>query len=327
MKRVLSGITSTNIPTLGNYLGAISRWAKVDDSQDNFFFIANSHAITTRQDPKLLRERTLDNFAWLLACGVDPDKNTIFVQSMIPAHAELAWILNNYTMVGELNRMTQYKDKAARYGVEGQTVGLYDYPVLMAADILLYDANSVPVGADQVQHLELTRDIATRFNNIYGEVFTIPQADTAEHGARIMKLDDPGAKMSKSDPGAGTIYLSDLEDVIRDKVKRAVTDSSDVVGTGEDRPALTNLVTIFALLTDQTPSEIVTSYADTKGYAQFKEDLANVIVDKLTTLQANFDKIRSNEGELLHTIASGNSKAETIAKEKIAVVKKKVGLL
>ena len=327
MKRVLSGITSTNIPTLGNYLGAISRWAKVDDSQDNFFFIANSHAITTRQDPKLLRERTLDNFAWLLACGVDPDKNTIFVQSMIPAHAELAWILNNYTMVGELNRMTQYKDKAARYGVEGQTVGLYDYPVLMAADILLYDANSVPVGADQVQHLELTRDIATRFNNIYGEVFTIPQADTAEHGARIMKLDDPGAKMSKSDPGAGTIYLSDLEDVIRDKVKRAVTDSSDVVGTGEDRPALTNLVTIFALLTDQTPSEIVTSYADTKGYAQFKEDLANVIVDKLTTLQANFDKIRSNEGELLHAIASGSSKAETIAEEKIAVVKKKVGLL
>ncbi len=325
-KRILSGITSSNNPTLGNYIGAIRHWVAVQDKQESFYFIANSHAITVRQDPELLREHTLNNYAWLLACGLDPDKNTIFVQSMIPAHAELAWILNNYTTVGELSRMTQYKDKSARYGEEGQVAGLFDYPVLMAADILLYDTAEVPVGHDQLQHIELTRTIAARFNNIYGPTFILPKAVSADFGTRIMKLDDPMAKMSKSDPGPGTVYLEESADQVLNKVKRAITDSGDEVRTGADKPALTNLIHIYAALGDQTPSQVESKFKNAT-YSVFKQELAELIVDKITTIQQKYNKLRKNEATLLQTIEKGNSKASLIADKKLDLVKKSIGLL
>lgn len=326
MKRVLSGITSSNDPTIGNYIGAIRHWTAVEDTQDSFFFIANLHAITTRQDPAHLRDCTLNNVAWLLAAGLNPDRNTIFVQSQVSAHAELAWILNNYTMVGELARMTQYKDKTARFGSEGQVAGLFDYPVLMAADILLYDIDEVPVGHDQIQHIELTRDIAQRFNTAYGPTFRLPKPVQAEFGTRIMKLDNPEVKMSKSDPGPGTIYLSDSSEAISDKIKRAVTDSGTEVRTGADKPALTNLIQIYAAFSGQGPQQIEQRYKG-KGYSEFKAELANLVVDKLTTLQTDFHHIRDNEKALTDAIEAGNAKARSYADVKLTEVKQKVGLL
>ncbi len=242
MKRVLSGIRANSDLTLGNYLGALKPWVELQSSNDQeteyFFFVPNLHSLIARPDPGSLRDNTLSNVAWFLAAGLDPAKVTLFVQSQVPAHAELAWIFNNYVTMGELNRMTQFKDKSRTSGAEGQLVGLYTYPTLMAADILLYDTNEVPVGSDQRQHVELARDIGERFNNLYGPTFTLPRAVLPDVGHRIMNLQDPTSKMSKSDEdGSGNLMLSDSPDVLRQKIKRAVTDSGNEITLDTEKAA------------------------------------------------------------------------------------------
>ncbi|MBI2798337.1 tryptophan--tRNA ligase [Candidatus Saccharibacteria bacterium] len=325
-KRVVSGITSSNIPTIGNYLGAMVRWAQEQD-EDKLYFIANSHAITVRQKADHLRNCSLDSYVWLIAGGLDPDKCIIFIQSMVPAHTELAWILNNYTTMGELNRMTQYKDKTARFGEAGQLAGLFDYPVLMAADILLYDADEVPTGEDQKQHIELTRNIAERFNNLHGEVFKLPKPGIDEVGARIMNIADPSKKMSKSDPGPGTVYLKDTSEEVITKFKKAVTDSgSEVKYDKAKKPAVSNLLEIYHGFSGKPIEEIENKYRG-KGYGDFKKDLGELVAGKLEELQAKFNKIRSNESELMRIIESGNVKASKIANKKLEQIKQTIGLL
>lgn len=326
MKRVLSGIKPSGDMTIGNYLGAMRRWAELQEGAEAIYFVANLHAITARQDPAELRQRTLDLVAWFLTVGIDPSKSIICVQSMLPAHSELAWILNNYTTLGELNRMTQFKDKANKAGAEGQLVGLYDYPVLMAADILLYDSDEVPVGDDQVQHIELTRDIASRFNNLYGETFKLPRAVLGEVSRRIMSLDDPTTKMSKS--GASTSYVAldeDRDEVIR-KFKRAVTDSGSAIEATDSKPAMTNLLEIYASFSGKSISQVEQDYVGV-GYGQFKQDLGELVADKLMGLQSSFSQYRNDEAKLKQIIISGNDKASAIATKKLEIAKQKIGLL
>lgn len=326
MKRVLSGIKPSGDMTIGNYLGAMARWPEGQDVQESIFFVANLHAITVRQDPAELKRRTLDLVAWFLTVGIDPNKSIICVQSMLPAHSELAWILNNYTTIGELNRMTQFKDKAGSSGAEGQLVGLYDYPVLMAADILLYDTDEVPVGDDQVQHIELTRDIASRFNNLYGETFKLPRAVLGDVSRRIMSLDDPLAKMSKSGAEASYVALDDNADTIIRKFKRAVTDSGSSIEAIESKPAITNLLEIYASFSGESIAQLEQKYSGI-GYGQFKQELGELVADKLTQLQKEFKQYRSDEKELFKIIEAGNQKVSQIAQQKLEEVKVKIGLM
>lgn len=326
MKRVLSGIKPSGDMTIGNYLGAMKRWPEGQDSQASIFFVANLHAITARQDPAELKRRTLDLVAWFLTVGIDPKKSIICVQSMLPAHAELAWILNNYATVGELNRMTQFKDKAGKAGAEGQLVGLYDYPVLMAADILLYDTDEVPVGDDQVQHIELTRDIASRFNNLYGETFKLPRAVLGEVSRRIMSLDDPGVKMSKSGAEVSYVALDDDAETVKKKFRRAVTDSGSEVEATDSKPAMTNLLEIYASFSGKSIEEIEGDYAGL-GYGQFKQNLGELVADRLEDLQRFFKDYRSDEKKLWAVIEDGNKKAASIAGKKLEQVKNRLGLL
>lgn len=326
MKRVLSGIKPSGDMTIGNYLGAMARWGELQDGAEAIFFVANLHAITVRQDPEELRRRTLDLVAWFLTVGIDPDKTIICVQSMLPVHSELAWILNNYTTIGELNRMTQFKDKAGKSGAEGQLVGLYDYPVLMAADILLYDADEVPVGDDQVQHIELTRDIASRFNNLYGETFKLPKPTLGETSRRIMSLDDPSVKMSKSGTVASYVALDDDRETVIAKFKRAVTDSGSTIEATDNKPAVTNLLEIYAGFSGKSIAQLEQEYVGA-GYGQFKQDLGEQVADKLAELQEVFAGYRSDEGELMGIIATGNRKASESAAVKLEDVKRKIGLL
>lgn len=328
MKRVVSGIKPSGELTLGNYLGAMKRWAEHqhNDGYENFFFIANLHAITVKQDPDLLRRRTYDIVAWLLTVGVDPNRSVIFVQSMIPAHSEICWILNNYVTMGELGKMTQFKDKSAKTGKEGQLVGLYDYPVLMAGDVLLYDADEIPVGIDQVQHVELSRAIAQRFNNIHGETFKLPKATFSQKTSKIMSLNDPLKKMSKSETEDSYISLDELPDRIIKKFKRAVTDSDNSIRFGEDKPAISNLLVILSEFTERSIEELVKDY-EGKGYGQFKKDIGEIVAEKLTILQQKFTDIRKDEERLINIIEEGNSNASILANEKISVVKGKLGLL
>lgn len=327
MKRVLSGVKPSGNLTLGNYFGALQRWAAEQPDQENFFFIPNLHALTTRTDPTELRKHTYETVAWLMAAGITTELSTIFVQSQVHEHAELAWILNNYTTLGELNRMTQFKDKSAKQGPEGQLVGLYDYPVLMAADILLYQADEVPVGEDQKQHVELTRDIAARFNNLYGETFKVPKPAVGEAGARIMSLQDPAKKMSKSEADdGGCVYLTDKPDVIRDKVKRAVTDSGSVVEAADDKPALTNLLTIYSLASGLSVPMLEAKYAG-EGYGKFKTDLAEALVELLEPLQSKFHQYMDNQEELEEMMAEGRINAEVVASATMEAVKEKLGLI
>lgn len=326
MKRVLSGIKPSGDMTIGNYLGAMKRWPEGQQSHESIFFVANLHAITARQDPEELKKRTYDLVAWFLTVGIDPNKSIICVQSMLPAHAELAWILNNYTTLGELNRMTQFKDKANKAGAEGQLVGLYDYPVLMAADILLYDSDEVPVGDDQVQHIELTRDIASRFNNLYGETFKLPKPVLGEVSRRIMSLDDPAVKMSKSGATASYVALDETRDEVIRKFKRAVTDSGSTIEAADDKPAITNLIEIYASISDKSVEQIEKDYVGL-GYGQFKQDLGELVADKLSELQAGFSNYRDNEKHLDEIIQAGNIKANAIASKKLEIVKQKIGLL
>ncbi|MCL6637650.1 MAG: tryptophan--tRNA ligase, partial [Alicyclobacillus sp.] len=281
LPRVLSGIQPSGIMTLGNYLGAMKNFVKLQHEAECFFCIVDLHAVTVPQEPAELRQNTLNLAALYLACGIDPDKATLFVQSQVPAHAELGWLLQCVAYYGELGRMTQFKDKSSQREVV--TAGLFTYPALMAADILLYQADLVPVGEDQKQHLELTRDLADRFNRRYGPTFTVPEPYIPEVGGRIMSLEDPAKKMSKSDanPNAYIAMLDDA-DTIRRKVLRAVTDSGrEIRYDPQEKPAISNLLTIFALCSGQSLAEVEAAYAG-KGYGEFKKDLAEVVVAALT---------------------------------------------
>lgn len=335
MKRILSGLKPTGDATLGNYLGAFKHWVENQPTDDQgkapdseqLFFVPNMHALTVRPDPSVLRHDSLSILAWLIAAGLDPARVTLFAQSQVPAHAELAWILNNYVTMGELNRQTQFKDKSKKGGAEGQLVGLYTYPALMAADILLYDADEVPVGDDQKQHVELARDIAIRFNNLYGETFTVPKATIPQVAARIMNLQDPSDKMSKSDEDqSGNIMMVDSSDEIRQKFKRAVTDSGNEVKASADKPAVTNLLQIFSAVTDRPVADIEADYAG-KGYGDFKNDLAEAVVAHIEPIQQRHAELMADEHKLLAILEDGREKASAIADEKLAQVKQTLGLL
>src|SRR2546427_3645738 len=295
-KRIFSGAQPTGNVHLGNYLGALRNWVALQKEYESFFCIVNLHAITGAQDPKVLAAKTRELARIYLAVGINPDISTIFVQSDVCAHAELTWLLNCVTRMSELERMTQFKDKA-RKQQENVGVGYFDYPVLMAADILLYQSDLVPVGEDQKQHLELTRDIAIRFNRDYGETFRVPEAFIPKVGARIMSLADPAKKMSKSDEEseAGCIMLLDDADAVRRKFKRAVTDSGTEIRFDANRPAITNLLTIYHLLTEKTPAQIEEHF-DGKGYAKLKEELADVTIEFLKPFQERVHAI--DDGKL-----------------------------
>lgn len=325
MKRMLSGIKPTGRLTLGNYIGAIRHFVNYQDDYDLYVFIANLHAITVAQEPKELRQNTKDLIALYLACGLDPEKVTLFVQSDLPQHAELGWILTCHSYMGELQRMTQYKDKTAK-GETGITAGLFTYPSLMAADIMMYDADFVPVGVDQKQHVELARNLAERFNNRYGDTFVVPEPVVAKVGAKIMSLQNPAKKMSKSEENPkGTIDLLDEPSVARKKIMSAVTDSLGVIRYDvENQPGIANLLTILSSLTGEEIDDIVSRY-EGKGYGDFKKEVGQAVFDFLTELQAKYNDIMSS-GIIDEVIRNGNEKAGRIAYKKIAKVKKKLGL-
>ncbi len=325
--RVFSGIQPSGSLHLGNYLGAICNWVRMQDTHECVYCVVDLHAITVRQERTELKRSTLDLANLFLAAGVDPKRSIIFVQSHVPAHSELAWILNTITYMGELRRMTQFKDKTE--GGEGESipVGLFDYPVLMASDILLYRADEVPVGEDQKQHVELTRDLAERFNNAFGKAFVVPRPVIGAVGARVMALDEPRRKMSKSAGSVNSyIALMDPPDVIRRKVKRAVTDSGTEVVAGPDKPALSNLLGIYSVLSGET-SDVITERYQGKGYAVFKEDLAEVIVNALTPIQRRIRELEADRAYTLHVLETGAERAEAIAMRTLAKVRERIGLI
>jgi tryptophanyl-tRNA synthetase len=321
-RKVFSGIKPSGKLHLGNYLGALSQWVNLQNEYESVFCIVDMHALTTPIDPKKLREQTRSIGAWYIAAGIDPSKSIIFVQSDNPDHANLSWILNCYTSVGQLNRMTQYKEKKEKQGFI--SAGLYDYPVLMAADILLYDTTHVPVGEDQKQHIELTREVAARFNRKYGNIFTLPQYMPPPTGRRIMSLQRPLNKMSKSEEDPmGTINLQDSPDIIRKKVLSAVTDSGNEILISPNKPAISNLATIFMALSGKSQEELDKDYTG-KGYKKFKEDLAEVIISELKPLQEKYHEIKNSQiGEILQ---EGAKRARKISKIKLEKVKEAVGL-
>jgi tryptophanyl-tRNA synthetase len=323
MKRIFSGAQPTGGLHLGNYLGALKNWVELQHEYESFFCVVNLHAITIPKDPQELAKKTREVARLYLAAGIDPQVSTIFIQSDVPEHTELAWVLNCITRIGELERMTQFKEKK-RTQRENTGVGYFDYPVLMAADILLYQTDLVPVGQDQKQHLELTRDLAMRFNRDYGETFIVPEPFIPKVGARIMSLSDPLKKMAKSDENPnGSIALMDDADTISRKFKRAVTDSGTEIRFDETRPALSNLLTIYQLLTRQTPPEIEAHFAG-KGYAQLKGELADVVVEFLRTFQ---ERVRSiSDEELDRILEMGRERASLVARPMIEKVKTRMGL-
>jgi tryptophanyl-tRNA synthetase len=324
-ERVFSGIQPTNTPHIGNYLGAIRHWAAEQDIFDNIYCIVDLHAITLPQDPAELRDATRRLAAMLLACGLDPERSALFVQSHVHEHAELAWILDCVTPTGWLNRMTQFKVKAGD-AQESASAGLYTYPVLMAADILIYHADAVPVGDDQRQHVELTRDIANSFNARFGETFTEPRALIRDVGARIMALDEPEKKMSKSGAEGSYIALLDRPDAIRRKIKRATTDSLTEIVFDESRPGIFNLLSIYQLLSGQTSDAIEAEFAG-KGYGQFKAALGDLLVATLEPIQQRYDAIASDPGELDRLLARGAATVRPMAERTLRTVKERVGLL
>jgi tryptophanyl-tRNA synthetase len=322
-KRIFSGAQPTGDLHLGNYLGALRNWVELQHEYESFFCVVNLHAITVSQDPKELAAKTREVARLYLAAGIDPKVSTIFIQSDVPEHTELAWVLNCMTRVSELDRMTQFKEKGRKQR-ENVNVGFYDYPVLMASDILLYRTDLVPVGEDQKQHLELTRDVAMRFNRDYGETFSIPEPFIPKVGARIMSLSDPLKKMSKSDENPnGAIALLDDADTIRRKLKRAVTDSGTEIRFDESRPAVTNLLTIHRILTQKTPTEVEEHFAG-KGYAQLKGELADVVVEFLQPFQERFHGI--GDEELARILEEGRERVSRIARAMMVEVKTRLGL-
>ena len=326
-KVMLSGIQPSGDLTLGSYLGAIKNWAERDEEFDNYYFMADMHSITVRQDPAALRRRTLEQLAQYIACGLDPEKNTLFIQSHVPQHAELGWVLNCYTMFGELSRMTQFKDKSAKNS-ENINGGLFTYPSLMAADILLYQADYVPVGEDQKQHCELTRDIANRFNNLYGETFKVPEPYIPRVGARIMSLGNPTSKMSKSDP-AGCVFLMDSPEEISRKFKRAITDSDTercVRYDPENKPGVANLMNIYASVTGKSFDEIESEFAG-KGYGVFKPAVGDAVIETLRPIREEAERILADKAYLKQVYTDGAMKASSVARKTLRKVYKRVGLV
>ena len=324
-KKVLfSGMQATGNLTLGNYLGALKNWVTLSDEYECFYSVVDMHSITVRQDPATLRKRARVLLTLYIAAGLDPEKNCIYYQSHVSGHAELAWILNCFTYMGELNRMTQFKDKAAKHA-DNITAGLFTYPVLMAADILLYQADVVPVGIDQMQHLEITRDIAERFNNIYGDVFTIPEAYVGKVGAKIMSLQDPERKMSKSDenPNA-SIYLMDDMDTIMRKCKRAVTDSEAQILYRDEQPGVKNLINIYSACTGKTPDEVVKEF-DGKGYGDFKMAVGESVCAVLKPLQDEAARLEKDKAYIDGIIKANAEKAGYFANKTLRKVQKKIG--
>ncbi len=294
---IFSGIQPSGIITLGNYLGALKNWVALQNDYDCIYCVVDMHAITVRQNPAQLRQRTYETLALYLASGIDPENCTLFVQSHNPAHAELGWVLNCYTMFGELNRMTQFKDKSAK-NADNINAGLFTYPTLMAADILLYQTNLVPVGEDQRQHLEIARDIAERFNGVYGDTFVVPEAYIQKTGMRIMSLSEPTKKMSKSDSNVnGFIAILDDRDTIIRKFRRAVTDSDTVVCRGEGKEGINNLMNIYSCFTGKSDDEIVSEF-NGRGYGDFKSAVGEVVADSLTPIREKFNEIMADKGYL-----------------------------
>ena len=324
---VLSGIQPSGRLTLGNYLGALKHWVKLHEHYDCHYMLVDLHAITVRQEPAVLRERCFEFLALYIACGLEPSKNVLFVQSHVPAHARLSWVLNCYTQFGELSRMTQFKDKSQKH-VDNINAGLFDYPVLMAADILLYQAQQVPVGDDQKQHLELTRDIAMRFNNLYGNVFTVPEPMIPPVGARIMGLQEPTGKMSKSD-GAETnaIYLLDAPDVITRKIKRAVTDLGNEVHFDiAQKPGISNLMSILSAISGESFAVISDRY-NGQGYGKFKQAVADAVVECLAPVQAKYHEIRDDRAGLQSVLREGARKAAARADVTLVRVHEALGFI
>ena len=327
---MLSGIQPSGDLTLGSYLGAIKNWVERTDEFDNYYFMADMHSITVRQDPAALRRRTLEQLAQYIACGLDPEKNTLFIQSHVPAHAELGWVLNCYTMFGELSRMTQFKDKSAK-NADNINGGLFTYPALMAADILLYQPDYVPVGNDQKQHVELTRDVAIRFNNLYGDVFKVPQAYIPRVGARIMSLQDPTSKMSKSDkdPNGCVHLLEKPEDIMR-KFKRAVTDSDTsehcVRFDPANKPGVANLMQIYSSCTGESFDQIEADFTG-QGYGAFKTAVGEAVVEKLRPIREETERILKDKAYLESVYRMGAEKASYVANRTLRKVYKKLGFV
>lgn len=322
-KKVLySGMQATGTLTLGNYLGALKNWVELTDEYECIYGVMDLHSLTVRQVPAEFRKNARALYALYVAAGLDPEKNCIYYQSHVSGHAELGWILDCFTYMGELNRMTQFKDKAAKHA-DNINAGLYTYPVLMAADILLYQADVVPVGVDQKQHLEITRDIAERFNNIYGDVFTIPEAYIGKKGAKIMSLQEPGKKMSKSDTNANaTILLLDDTDTIIRKFKRAVTDSESEVRYAEEKPGISNLMDIYSAVTGKTYEEIEKEFAG-KGYGDFKLAVGETVADHLKPLQERYEQLMKDKAYIESMIKQNDEKAAYYANKTLRKVQKK----
>ncbi len=325
-KRAFSGIQPSGAFTLGNYSGAIRNWKTMQQEYECIFCVVDMHAITVRQQPAALRRQTYEAAAMLLAAGINPKESTVFVQSHVPQHAELSWVLACNTMFGELSRMTQFKDKSAKHA-DNVNAGLFTYPVLMAADILLYNADAVPVGEDQKQHLELSRNIAQRFNNAYSPTFTVPEPVIHKLGGRVMSLQDPTVKMSKSDENANAfILMADDKDTIIRKFKRAVTDSEARVYRSEDKPGVSNLMSIYNVMTGKSDQEIEKEF-EGRGYGDFKEAVALSVVEKFEPMQQEYTRILADKAQLEAILKDGAEKAQYLARKTLSKVYKKVGYL
>ena len=323
-KVCFSGVQPSGNLTIGNYLGAIRRFGEFSDDYKCFYCIVDEHAITVRQDPAELRRRTYETLALYIACGLDPAKNTLYVQSHVPAHAELAWILNCYTMFGELSRMTQFKDKSAKHA-DNINAGLFTYPVLMAADILLYQTEVVPVGGDQKQHVELARNIAERFNQIHPGTFVVPEPVISTSGSRIMSLADPTKKMSKSDENENaTVRVLDDRDTVIRKFRRAVTDSDSEIRTSPDKPGISNLITIYSCFTGKTPAEIEREF-EGRGYAEFKTAVGEACADALEPVRTEYARLLADKGYLEQVMKDGASEAFRCSRKTLSKVRRKIG--
>lgn len=322
-KTILSGVQPSGTLTIGNYLGALRNWATMQYDYNCYFCVVDLHAITVRQVPAELRQNCLKTLALYLAVGIDPNANALFIQSHVPAHAELAWVLSCYTMFGELSRMTQFKDKSAKHS-DNINAGLFTYPVLMAADILLYQPDLVPVGNDQKQHIEIARDIATRFNNAYSETFKIPEPYMPKAGARVMSLSDPTSKMSKSDLGDGSVFLLDSRDVVIKKIKRAVTDSGAEIRYAEGKDGINNLMSIYSAFTGKSFDEIEREFSG-KGYGDFKLAVGEILADALAEIQSKYNTFISDKEQLNKILIEGAQKASYTAEKTLRKVYRKVG--
>ena len=325
-KRIFSGVQPSGKLTIGNYIGSIRNWKEFQETYECIYCVVDMHAVTVRQDPAELRRRTFETLALYIASGLDPERNTLFVQSHVPQHAQLAWVLNCYTMFGELSRMTQFKDKSRKYE-NNINAGLFTYPVLMAADILLYNAALVPVGVDQMQHIELARDIANRFNGTYSDTFVVPEGFIPKAGAKIMSLAEPEKKMSKSDAnGNASVFILDDRDTVIRKFRRAVTDSDTAVYRSPEKPGVSNLMTIYSAFTGKTDDQIVAEF-DGKGYGDFKNAVGETVADGLAPVREKFDSLMADKAYLEGVMKNGAERASFIARKTLSKVYRKIGFV